>query len=340
MKNWLFLILHTFLVPVRMFSMLFRCFLNVIVILPIAIGRAEELPKLDLFLCIGQSNMAGVAPFDEKLGDSKPIPNVYLFDDKGQWIPATNPLNRFSSIRSWDGRMSPAFSFAKHYATVTKRPVGLIVNARDGSTLEEWLKQSKDEKRLYEKTLKRALEAKQYGTFKAILWHQGEGNRRRANSYPDQLKTFVRDLRNDLGDSMLLFVAGEIRRDYPGWFGDTNVAFNEMIRGIDSFLEYTAVVSSDGLRPIDGNKKNPHFDRISTIILGMRYAETVIKYQHINARSRDDEWVVPPNTTVGNFYYCCILVAVLFFFLIRLVRQCSLFLFRGYLKIRGLFSRT
>ena len=269
--------------------MFLRCFVLVLVLFPTAVGRADELPKLDLFLCIGQSNMAGVAPLDDKLGDHKPIPNVYLFDDKGQWIPATNPLNRFSSIRSWAGQMSPAFSFAKQYAAVTKRPVGLIVNARDGSTIEEWLKQSKDEKRLYEKTLKRALEAKQYGTFKAILWHQGEGNRRRANLYPDQLKMFVHDLRNDLGDSKLLFVAGEIRRDDPGLFGDTNAAFNKMIRGIDSFLEHAAVVSSEGLRPIGGNNKDPHFDRISTIILGIRYADTIIRYQRDNARSRDDE---------------------------------------------------
>ena len=40
-------------------------------------------------------------------------------------------------------RLGPAYGFAKEMARQTKRPVGLVVNARGGSSINSWLKGAK-----------------------------------------------------------------------------------------------------------------------------------------------------------------------------------------------------
>ena len=240
----------------------------------------KKLPKLDLYLCIGQSNMAGRGPMNKELGDEKPIPNAYLFTPDNNWEPASNPLNRYSTIRK-DMKMqqiSPAYGFAKEVAAVSKRPIGLVVNAKGGTSITQWLKGAEDG--FYEEALKRALEAKKWGDFKAILWHQGEANSSTggAKAYPEQLRRMVEDFRRDLGDEKLLFVAGELAhwRKYSDG-RDANAAFNEMIDKIATFLPHSAVVSAEGLKPLNGDLKDPHFDRESQLIFGKRYGEVVIK---------------------------------------------------------------
>ena len=49
----------------------------------------------DVYLLVGQSNMAGRGYMLE--GDDEPFDeNVFMLDDQGKVIPATNPLNQYS----------------------------------------------------------------------------------------------------------------------------------------------------------------------------------------------------------------------------------------------------
>lgn len=239
--------------------------------------RFEKLPALDLFLCIGQSNMAGRAPMREESGDLEPVPNVYLFTPQGNWVPADNPLNRFSSIRKGMDmqKMGPAYAFAKQVVETTNRPIGLVVNALGGSSIEKWLPGNEHD--LYGKSMKRAVEAKPWGTYRAVLWHQGEANSGRANLYPEQLQTLVGQIRTDLDDAKLFFAVGEIahwKRDAAD--NEINKDFNTMINGIETFLDDSGVVSAQDLKPIRGDLKDPHFDRESQMILGKRYADLIL----------------------------------------------------------------
>ena len=105
----------------------------------------EDVPStFDLYVCIGQSNMAGRATLTPEVMDT--LRNVYLLNDKGNFEPAVNPLNRYSTVRKDLSmqRLGPAYGFAKEMARQTKRPVGLVVNARGGSSINSWLKGSKD----------------------------------------------------------------------------------------------------------------------------------------------------------------------------------------------------
>lgn len=228
----------------------------------------EKLPELDLFLSIGQSNMAGRAPIDVTNGDLDPIANTYLFTTSTQFMDAVNPLNLYSNIRNSASiqKIGPTFSFSKEVAAKTNRKIGLVVNAKGGSAIESWGKNGSDT--LYGHTLVRAKEAKKWGTYKAILWHQGESNRTGTSIYPQQLSKLVNDLRTDLGDANLFFVAGEIGY----WRTDFN-AFNNMIRTVSTFVNNSAFASAEGLTNVDDS----HFDRASQLILGQRYADIVLK---------------------------------------------------------------
>ncbi len=232
----------------------------------------KVLPPLDLYLCIGQSNMAGYAPLDETQGDLNPLENSYILNTTNQFEQAANPLNRYSNVAAVGSTalLGPSYSFAKSLNARTEVPVGLIVNARGGSSIENWTKggTGSEKDTLYLPTMKRVLEAKKWGTFRGIIWHQGEANKADAAAYPAKLKQFVADLRNDLGDPNLLFVAGQI-----GTFGIEVTAFNNMIDTIARFIPNSACASSEGLTNNTGD--NNHFDRTGALTLGERYARIV-----------------------------------------------------------------
>lgn len=107
-------------------SMKSSIFISLFVLL--CMGTSAQ--EYDLFLCIGQSNMAGRGYMSEEVLDT--IPGVYLFNDRGQFEKAVNPLNRYSTIRKGMElqRVGPSYSFSKMIAVKTGRAVGLIVNAR------------------------------------------------------------------------------------------------------------------------------------------------------------------------------------------------------------------
>ena len=56
----------------------------------------ENVPSsFDLYVCIGQSNMAGRATLTPEVMDT--LQNVYLLNDKGNFEPAVNPQSLFYS---------------------------------------------------------------------------------------------------------------------------------------------------------------------------------------------------------------------------------------------------
>lgn len=88
----------------------------------------EILPKLDLFLCIGQSNMAGRGYMDASQGDLNTVSGVYLMSVYSQMEGASNPYNKYSNIRKpiSNQRISPSFSFSTEIAAKTGRPIGMV----------------------------------------------------------------------------------------------------------------------------------------------------------------------------------------------------------------------
>ena len=233
--------------------------------------------EYDVYLLIGQSNMAGrgwMVEEDSLVFDK----NVFLLDDAGIPVPATNPLNQYSSIRKELSKQQicPGYSFSMKLSQQTGRKILLVVNARGGTKISQWMKGAQDG--FYEQAVSRAGQAMKFGELKAVIWHQGCGDSSRADTYMDSLAVFVADIRADLG-AEVPFIAGELGRWRP------HVAkFNQMIRTISAHIPNSDCVSSEGCMPIvtarsegQPDMKDAHFDRSSQILIGERYAEKVLQ---------------------------------------------------------------
>lgn len=231
------------------------------------VNPEPKIPKLDLFLFIGQSNMAGRGYITDNYKDN--IKNTYLLTPNGDMEPARNPLNKYSTIRKrldLQG-VGPAYSFAKAMTDKTGRPLGVVVNARGGSSINSWMKGAKDN--YYDEALSRIRQAMKFGTLKAIIWHQGESDSNDPTTYMLKLQELIANLRKDLNDTKLPFIVGELAE----WrMNGTSEAFNRMLRTVPKHIPYSYCVSSKELVPLI-NESDPHFSADSQIILGRRYAE-------------------------------------------------------------------
>jgi len=219
--------------------------------------------KLHVYLLIGQSNMAGRAPFTED--EAKAIPRCFLLNGEDKWEPATNPFNRYSTIRKGLGmqKMNPGYWFAQRMLEAEPGiSLGLVVNAKGGTRIEQWGKGTK----FYDDAVRRAKAAQKTGTLKGILWHQGESNQGNPDGYLGQLEKLVKDLRNDLGTPDLPFVAGQVKDLEP---------INKQIAKLPETVDATGFVSSEHLTTMD----RWHFDAKSMKTLGEGYAEEILKLQ-------------------------------------------------------------
>ena len=226
--------------------------------------------KLHVYLLIGQSNMAGRAPFTEE--DSGVIDRCYLLNDKDKWEAAKNPLNRYSTVRKGLGmqKMNPGFTFSKMMLEKNKDiSLGLVVNAKGGTKIEQWQKGTV----FYNEAVRRTQEAQKTGVLMGILWHQGESNSEDSEAYLEKLADLVVNLRKDLGNPNLPFVAGQVFYD-PDKRPKTK-QINEQLAKLPDILPGTGCVSSDNLTTLD----NTHFDTEGMKQLGKRYAEAMLEIQ-------------------------------------------------------------
>jgi hypothetical protein len=174
----------------------------------------------DIYLAIGQSNMAGRAPIED---EDRPAPDdVYLLAADGGWELASNEpmgLNRHSTVEEAAAnrtRLGPAYTFGRKVAAESGRPVGLVVNARGGTRIAQWAKVDYDgDFLLYDEAVARtelALAANPGATLRGIIWHQGEGdnNQQASASYVENIAAIVAGLRGDLDAPDAVFVAGEV----------------------------------------------------------------------------------------------------------------------------------
>src|SRR5690606_33928763 len=200
--------------------------------------------------------------------------NVYLFNDDNQWEKANNTskegFNRYSSVRSKTHRLSVSYTFARKIAAYTNREIGVVSNARGSTQIDQWQKSYNGDKdfNLYEEAIRRtklALESKPGAKIKGIIWHQGESDnaKERSERYMVCLKKLVSDLRADLGDERIVFIAGEL-----GKWNNRGLAVNPVIRQIKDNIPYSDWVSSDGLSSLNLENNDPHFDTFSQRVFG------------------------------------------------------------------------
>jgi hypothetical protein len=231
--------------------------------------------RLEIFLLMGQSNMKGrgVMP-TEPLRDPRII---MMHKGTDGYFLARHPLHLVGSPADFAGAdnagVGPGLAFAK--AVSAKQPdarILLVPCAAGGTSLGKWQKGQ----RLYEDAVRRAglaLKAGPAGKTRiaGALWLQGEsdsGSPERISKYAAGLDRLITDLRGDLDEPALPFIActiGELKPDQDG-----RRQINEILLGLPTRLANTACADSRPFAKSIGD--NVHFDTATQQEHGRRYA--------------------------------------------------------------------
>ena len=236
----------------------------------------------DVYLLIGQSNMAGRGRLDAT--NEVPHEGVLKLDNFGRLVPAKEPLH--NDKKAAGAGLGASFANAMRAGDASTTVV-LVPCAFGGSALDEWKKGSY----MYELAVLRTREAlrlierKGGGRLAGILWHQGESDASaedKALSYESRFVRMATDLRKDLGAANVPIVVGELgryladNRAKSGRYSQFEKV-NEALHRAAAALPNCACVSSEALTP---NGDVLHFNTASLRIFGERYAAAMKTLQH------------------------------------------------------------
>jgi hypothetical protein len=244
-----------------------------------ATAPAEQVRPFDLFLLLGQSNMAGLGELSE---GQKPDPRIFNMSmTNDQWVVARDPLH----VDLAAGRIGvgPGMSFAR--AVLEQQPgsvIGLIPGAVCGSWIDLWEKEAP--RSFYDGSIRRAHLALATASaakprIRAVLWLQGESDstEERFGDYERKLFELIDNLRADLNDPDLPFIACTI-----GSFIDPRSGFtrtqeiNQILLNLPDKRSFTACVDARDLTGHIGDRL--HYNAESQRIIGKRFAE---KYNEV-----------------------------------------------------------
>ena len=230
--------------------------------------------RYDLYLLIGQSNMAGRGNIEAQ--DTITNPQVFMLNKAENWVPAKSPLHFDKSVAG----TGLGLAFGKIMAGKSKRKVGLIPCAVGGTSISIWRPGAYDKvtkTHPYDDAIRRTKVALKNGELKGILWHQGEGDasKDKAARYEQRFDSLMLNLQNDMSVdiSAIPIVVGELGRFYCERNSGGN-QINLVLKHIAETQKNRALVSSKGLVH---KGDSVHFDAGSQRELGKRYAEKVIK---------------------------------------------------------------
>ena len=219
---------------------------------------------MTLFLLAGQSNMAGRGIMIE--ADRMPIGDgIFMLNVSNQWVEAKNPIH-FDKRTAGVG---PAYSFVKAYAKDHPgEKIGLVPCAVGGTKVCTWIPGGK----CYEVAVRRIAAARKDGTFKAILWLQGESDGEKgsgeglAKKFPPWCRDAWSSLRKECGDANLPLLVGEI-----GYFNEDCAAkINPLLKAEVARTPKAVLISAAGLT-WNSKRDHWHFSRDSQLELGERY---------------------------------------------------------------------
>ena len=250
------------------------------VLLPLSIifilfSFTSDVPKLDLFLLIGQSNMAGRGEItsDYKYTNK----HIFMLDKDNNWVQAQHPLH-FDKKAAGVG---PGLEFAKVLLEQnSSRRIGIIPCAQGGSSISTWFTgelHNQTKKYPYDYAIERTKVALKQGELKGILWHQGESDRKaeKAIKYKERWIAMMNNFKQDLEIDDVPIVLGEI-----SWFkpqaSPYNRIINEQIREIAREYPNTALVIEKGL---SCKSDYVHYDSKSATELGRRYAQAFLNLE-------------------------------------------------------------
>ena len=230
----------------------------------------------DLYLLIGQSNMAGRGIVEPQ--DTITDPNVYMLNKENRWVLAKSPLHFDKSVAG----TGLGLIFGKTMARKNNKKIGLIPCAVGGTNISMWMPGGYDKATKthpYDDAIKRTKIAMQHGKLKGILWHQGEGDssKERAPLYEQRFDSLLLNLQKELFVDIhkLPIVLGELGQFYCVKNPEAK-ELNQVLKHISNKHTNIALVSSKGLMH---KGDTIHFDAASQRELGQRFARKMVKLQ-------------------------------------------------------------
>jgi len=239
-------------------------------------GKVLAEKGFDLYLLIGQSNMAGRGVVEDE--DVRLHPRVFTLNRENEWIPARDPIHFDKKIAG----VGPGRTFGIVMAEQNpSRTIGLVPCAVGGTSIRLWQPGAYDEKTdtyPYDDMLKRMRIAMQSGTLKGILWHQGESDSAMGldGTYQEKLIQLIGRLRKDLDAEQVPFVLGQMG-EFEGRPWDAGRKKVDLAHKLICGKVYnTGFVSTKGFTD-KGDKV--HFDSSSARELGRRFAWKMLELQ-------------------------------------------------------------
>lgn len=227
----------------------------------------------DLYILIGQSNMAGRGVITPEI-NTESDQNVFMLTKDLQWVMGKHPVHFDKPSVSGVG---PGLTFGIAMAQATPgREIGLIPCAVGGTPIEHWEEGAFDpatKTHPYDDAVERIKFAMKFGKVKGVIWLQGESNSNaeKAKIYLAQLAGLIQRVRVLVGDPNLPFVAGELGRYKPSY---QNI--NEQLANLPAAVPFTSVASSEGLFD---KGDTTHFNGPSAQEMGRRMAAKMIILQ-------------------------------------------------------------
>lgn len=249
-----------------------------------------------IYLCLGQSNMEGNAPYEAQDTVVNPrfqvlsaVDNQELGRVKGKWYPARAPLCRQNT------GLTPADYFGR--TMVENLPenvrIGVVHVAVGGCKIELFMKDKREEyiktapdwmlntlkeydNNPYERLIEMAKIAQKDGVIKGILLHQGESNTGE-KEWPEKVKSVYESILADLNlkaEEVPLLAGEVVNSDHEG----TCAAMNPIIDTLPQVIKNSVVISSKGLSCAADHL---HFDAAGYRVLGRRYAVAMLKMMGI-----------------------------------------------------------
>ncbi len=230
--------------------------------------------KFQLFLLVGQSNMAGRGVVEAQ--DSVVNPRVLMLSKDGKWVSAMDPMH-FDKPSAGVGLGK---TFGKIIAEANPGvTIGLIPCAVGGSPIDTWkpgVFYPATKSHPWDDMVKRVELALPAGTLKGILWHQGESDAqpRLAETYATKLHDLVTRLRDLVKSPNMPFIAGQMGMFEGVPWSPEMVLVDQAHRDLPKQVPHTAFVTAEGLHH-KGDKV--HFDSAAYRELGKRYAAAYLQ---------------------------------------------------------------
>ena len=231
------------------------------------VNKIPEKNKVWIFICAGQSNMAGRA-FVEPM-DTLSNKRILSINREGQLIYAKEPLHFYEPSRTG---LDCGVAFGQTIINNIPDSISILIipTAVGGSSVGQWLGDSTHRNvKLLSNFREKVDSAKKYGQIKGILWHQGEND---ANTmdiplYNSKLSSLFHTFRTITGNTNLPILIGELgsfSKDKINW-----ELLNEKIIEYSKTDGYSVVISTFDLQDIGDSV---HFNSAGQRMMGQRMA--------------------------------------------------------------------